>query len=190
DIKPANVLVRRRSDGHWRACLTDFGNSRLLQPERLAELGITGLGLTVTSSGGSDGSGTPLYLAPELVAGQPPTVRSDVYALGVLLYQWLVGDLRRPMAPGWEREIGDPLLVEDITRATDGDPALRLGSAAELIERLSSLPARREDAERRALAARQAQDAQRALERTRARRPWIGATIAVLAVGLLASSLL
>ena len=130
DIKPANILVRPRRDGGWQACLTDFGSSRLLQPGRLAELGITGLGLTVTRPDAGSSGGTPLYLAPELVAGQPPTVRSDLYALGVLLYQLLVGDLRRPMAPGWERDIDDPLLVEDISRATDGDPARRLGSVA------------------------------------------------------------
>lgn len=190
DIKPANVLVRARQNGGWQACLTDFGNSRLLQPERLAELGITSLGLTLTGGAGSDGSGTPLYLAPELIAGQPPTVRSDLYALGILLYQLLAGDLQRPLAPGWEREIADPLLVDDITRATDGDPALRLGSVAELIERLSTLPRRRDEAERRAAVARAALQAQRALERTRARRPWIAASIAMLAAGLLASSLL
>ena len=46
DITPANVLVRARPDDHWQPCLTDFGNSRLLQPERLAELGITGMGMT------------------------------------------------------------------------------------------------------------------------------------------------
>lgn len=190
DIKPANVLVRPRPDGGWQACLTDFGNSRLLQPERLAELGITGLGLTVTRPGDSDGSGTPLYLAPEIIAGQPPTVRSDLYALGILLYQWLAGDLRRPMAPGWERDIADPLLVDDITRATDGDPSRRLGSVAELIQRLSSLPRRREEAEHHAESRRAAQAARRALEQAQARRPWIVATIVVLGVGLLASSLL
>lgn len=191
DIKPANVLVRQRRDGQWQACLTDFGNSRLLQPERLAELGITGLGLTVTSAaGGSDGSGTPLYLAPELVSGQPPTVRSDLYALGVLLFQWLAGDLQRPMAPGWERDIGDPLLVEDIQRATDGDPARRLGSVAELIERLSTLPRRRAEAAQHDAAARAALASQRALERTGARRPWIIASLALLSIGMIASSLL
>ena len=188
DIKPTNVLVRARSDDAWQPCLTDFGNSRLLQPERLAELGITGMGMTVTTAHSGDSSGTPLYLAPELIAGQPATVRSDVYALGVLLYQWLVGDLRRPMAPGWERDIDDPLLVDDIRRATDGDPVQRLGSVAELIERLSSLEQRRTQAEEHAAAALAAQQAQRALEHTRARRPWIIATIVMLSIGLLASS--
>ena len=188
DIKPANVLVRARGDEGWQPCLTDFGNSRLLQPERLAELGITGMGMTVTTAHGSDSSGTPLYLAPELIAGQPATVRSDLYALGVLLYQWLVGDLRRPMAPGWERDIDDPLLVEDLRRATDGDPAQRLGSVAELIERLSSLEQRRMQAEEHVAAALSAERVQQALEHTRARRPWVIATIVMLSIGLLASS--
>ncbi len=188
DIKPANVLVRQRRETHWQACLTDFGNSRLLQPERLAELGITSLGLTLTTASG-DGSGTPLYLAPELVTGQPPTVRSDLYALGILLYQLLAGDLRRPMAPGWERDIADPLLVEDIERATDGDPARRLGSVAELIERLSSLPRRRDAQARIAQAGHEARLAQRALQDTRARRPWVIATITFLGIGMVASSL-
>ena len=190
DIKPANVLVRARGDEAWQPCLTDFGNSRLLQPERLAELGITGMGMTVTTAHSGDSSGTPLYLAPELITGQPATVRSDVYALGVLLYQWLIGDLRRPMAPGWERDIDDPLLVDDIRRATDGDPAQRLGSVAELIDRLSSLAQRGAQADQQAAAADAARRVQRALEHTRARRPWVVATIAMLSVGLLASSAL
>lgn len=190
DIKPANVLVRSRGDDAFQPCLTDFGNSRLLQPERLAELGITGMGMTVTTAHSAESSGTPLYLAPELIAGQPATVRSDVYALGVLLYQWLAGDLRRPMAPGWERDIEDPLLVEDISRATDGDPVQRMGSVAELIERLSSLEQRKTQEEHHAAAAAAAQQVQRALEHTRARRPWVIATIAMLSVGLLASSAL
>ncbi|MCR6662799.1 MAG: winged helix-turn-helix domain-containing protein [Luteimonas sp.] len=190
DIKPANVLVRKRADGQWQACLTDFGNSRLLQPERLAELGITSLGLTVTTAGGSNGSGTPLYLAPELVTGQPPTVRSDVYALGILLYQLLVGDLRRPMAPGWERHIDDPLLVEDIAQATDVDPARRTGSAAELAERLRTLAQRRDERERRASDEQAAETLRRTLERNRARRPWRVAAVVVLVAGATCSSLL
>ncbi|MFT3763462.1 MAG: winged helix-turn-helix domain-containing protein [Pseudoxanthomonas sp.] len=183
DLKPANVLVAARGDG-WQVRLTDFGNSRLLQPERLAELGITALGMTATRGDG-DTSGTPLYLAPELVAGQPPTVRSDVYALGVMLYQLQVGDLRRPLAPGWEREIDDPLLREDIAAATDGDPALRLAGAAELAERLRRLPERHAELAQRESAVRASAQMRQALERTRARRPWIVATIAMLCVGLL-----
>ncbi|MCW5580097.1 MAG: winged helix-turn-helix domain-containing protein [Luteimonas sp.] len=188
DLKPANILAAPRGDG-WHPRLTDFGSGRLLQPERLEELGITRLGMTVDGAPGSD-SGTPLYLAPELIAGQPPTVRSDVYALGVILYQWLVGDLRRPMAPGWERDIDDPLLREDIAQATDNDPARRIPDAGELAGRLRRLPQRRAERARHEADERTAAAMRQALERARTRRPWIAATIAMLSVGLLASSLL
>lgn len=187
DLKPANILAAPHGEG-WRPRLTDFGSSRLLQPERLDELGITRLGLTMDRS--SDSSGTPLYLAPELIAGQPPTVRSDLYALGVILYQWLVGDFRRPMAPGWEREIDDPLLRQDIALATDSDPARRLADAAELADRLRRLPQRHAERLRREADERAAALLRRTLERNRARRPWLIAAMVVLGVGATCSSLL
>ena len=184
DLKPGNVLVADE-DGSWRTRLTDFGSSRLLEPGRLDELGITSLGLTLTQGiGGDSSSGTPLYLAPELVAGHAPTVQSDVYALGTMLYQILVGDLSRPMAPGWEYDIDDALLREDIARATDGHPVRRLASVSDLTERLLNLAARRKEAERLEASEREAQRAAQELERTRARRPWILASIALLAVAL------
>ncbi len=184
DLKPANVLIAEEAEGA-RIRLTDFGSSRLLEPERLAELGITELGLTVTQNlSGDSSSGTPLYLAPELIAGEAPTVRSDVYALGVLLYQFAVGDLRRPIAPGWEHDIDDALLRQDIARATDGHPARRLSSAAELAERLRGLEARHAEHERQRIEAARAQELQRRLERDRARRPWLIALAASLVAGL------
>lgn len=184
DLKPANVLVAPRERG-WQVRLTDFGSGRLLEPGRLEELGITRLGLTVTQGVGSDSSsGTPLYLAPELIAGQPPTVRSDVYALGLILYQLVCGDLRRLLAPGWEAEIGDPLLVEDISAATRGNPAHRLAGVAELVARLGSREERRRQREEAQAAAHRAEAAERALERTRARRPLLLAAIAALVLGL------
>lgn len=188
DLKPDNVLVAAHAGG-WQVKLTDFGNSRLLQPGRLAELGITALGMTASGNDG-DASGTPLYLAPELIAGQPPTVRSDVYALGMMLYQWLVGDLRRTLAPGWEREIADPLLREDIAQATDGDPARRIASAGDLAERLRQLPRRRAELAQRESDERIAESLRHELERNRARRPWLIAAMVLLALGLTGSSLL
>ncbi len=184
DIKPGNVLVKAAAAGNWQVALTDFGSSRLLEPERLEELGIAELGFTLTADTGSFSSGTPLYLAPELIAKQPPTVRSDVYALGILLFQIVIGDLRKPMASGWERLIDDPLLRADIAAATDGDPAQRLGSVSELISRLRQLEQRR--SERRDLeeAQQRAHTAQRRLDVALARRPWAIATLAVLAAGL------
>lgn len=184
DLKPANLLVQRDRTQAWRLRLTDFGSARLLQPERLAALGITALGLTRPPQ---DLEATALYLAPELHSGGTPSVQSDVYALGVLLYQIVAADLRRPMAPGWEHDIDDELLREDIARATDGDPQRRLASAAELAERLRQLPQRRIQCQQQELAAREAQAARAALERARTRRPWLIASMLLLLLGLGAS---
>ncbi len=179
DIKPDNVLV----DETGQVRLTDFGSSRLLDPGRLRALGITALGMTLDNAQGS-ASGTPLYLAPELLDDQPATVRSDLYALGVLLYQLLVGDLRRPLTPGWERALDDPLLREDISRATDMVPGRRFGSVAEFIDRLERLDERRAAQAEAVATAERAAAAHAALLRVRARRPWVVAAMVLLATGL------
>lgn len=184
DLKPTNVLVAAAPPDGWLVKITDFGSSRLLEPERLAELGITQLGLTMTASVLSDsGSGTPLYLAPELLTGAPPTVRSDVYALGVMLYQFLVGDFRKPLTPGWEADIADPLLRQDIAAAAAGDLARRLQSAAELADRLRHLEERRAEAERLRDVDARARVAEQRLDQARARRPWIAAAACALVLG-------
>ncbi len=179
DIKPANVLVAPAPGGGWQLRLTDFGSGRLLEPERLEALRITQLGMTM-APGTDSASGTPYYLAPELLRGEPPSTRSDVFALGVMLYQLVAGDLQRPLAPGWEREIDDPVLQADIAAATDVDPRHRLASATELAARLRALPARR---------AQHAVESVRAQQsaRARRRRPWWLAAAAVLVLGTGAS---
>lgn len=165
--------------------LTDFGSGRMLDPGRLRELGITAAGPTLALDLASDArSGTPLYLAPEVFAGQAPTVRSDVYALGVLLYQLLAGRLREPMASGWEAGIEDPFVREDIRLATHRDPGQRLGSAAELVDRLRRLDERRAEAAAAAAAAAAIASDREALARTRARRPFVIALVVTLAAGL------
>jgi eukaryotic-like serine/threonine-protein kinase len=182
DLKPANVLIAPGENGGWQVRLTDFGSSRLLEPERLAEFGITQLGMTMTAAGDST-SGTPLYLAPELISGSPPTVRSDVYALGVMLYQFLVADLRKPLTAGWEADISDPLLREDIGLAAAGEPERRLQSATDLAKRLRNLDQRRDEtAQLRAAEARAAQ-AEKRLDRARTRRPWIVLAACALGIG-------
>jgi len=187
DLKPANVLIAPGADGGWRLRLTDFGSGRLLNPERLAELGITQMGMTLTQALDPDTSGTPLYLAPELIAGQAPTVQSDVYALGLLLYQMLVGDLKRPMAPGWEVPLDDPLLVATVAAATDGAPARRLPSVAALIDQLQTLEDRRRSADAQRAREQRLVEAEAGLAKSRAQRPWIFAAAAALAVGLAAT---
>ena len=189
DLKPANVLIAdtRSSPAAWQLSLTDFGAGRLLEPDRLEELGITQMGLTHTQAFDSDSSGTLIYIAPEVFRGQPPTVQSDVYSLGVMLYQFAVSDLSRPLTSGWERDVDDELLREDIAAATDGDPQRRLKSAAELTERLRRREARFDERRSMKQAAAQAAIVQRTLERARARRPWIVAAMAMLTMGLAVS---
>lgn len=190
DLKPANVLVAREGDG-WHVRLTDFGSGRLVDPARLDELGITRLGLTVTQNVVADSnSGTPLYVAPEVFAGQSPTARSDVFALGIMLYQLLAGDLARPMTSGWERDIGDALLREDIGAATDGDPQRRMAGAAELATRLRTLDARRAAAHEAQAREDEARRERIALARSRARRPYMIALVFALLGGLVVALLL
>jgi DNA-binding winged helix-turn-helix (wHTH) protein/serine/threonine protein kinase len=191
DLKPTNILVATRPDGGYQAQIADFGSGRLLDPDRLQELGITRLGLTLTRGLSADsGSGTPLYLAPELIGGAPPTVQSDVFALGLILYQLLNADLRKPMAPGWEQDVADELLVEDIAAATQGDPSHRLLSVNDLTQRLRTLESRRVERTSARAALERAARAEQALQHARIRRPWIVTALVVLIVGVIVSALL
>jgi DNA-binding winged helix-turn-helix (wHTH) protein/serine/threonine protein kinase/tetratricopeptide (TPR) repeat protein len=189
DIKPANLLIWTGAEGRPRIRWSDFGNSRLLQPERLSELGITRLGSAQTA----DTSvlklqGTLNYLAPELLRGETLTVRSDLYAFGVMLYQIISGDLRKPIAAGWESNVGDELLREDIASCAHDDPRMRLTSASELVQRLRNLNERRVrlDEERRNV--RESELLRARLERARARRPWLVAAVTALIAGTCVSA--
>ena len=185
DLKPANVLIAPQ-EGGWLIRLTDFGSGRLLDPERVEKLGITRLGLTMTQNLAADSSsGTPLYIAPEVFAGHTPTAQSDVFALGIMLYQLLAGRLNVPMVSGWEQDIADDLLREDIRLATDGEPQRRLASAAEFAARLRDRERRRALREHTARMEQQAEQARDSLARNRARRPYLVALVAALTVGII-----
>jgi eukaryotic-like serine/threonine-protein kinase len=75
DIKPQNILI----DAEGRAKLTDFGISRQLEQD-----GMTATGRVL---------GTTDYVAPEQAMGRPVDQRSDIYSLGVVLYEMLVGQV-------------------------------------------------------------------------------------------------
>lgn len=196
DLKPANILVA--GDENPRIKLMDFGSGGVINPLKLDQLGITKLGFTQAAEDLIKGtSGTPLYLAPEVVAGHPVTVQSDIYALGIMLYQLVIGDLRRPLAPGWEQDIEDALLREDIAAAAHGHPQDRLAEAGLLADRLRNLDARRaERAEEQAQKAAQARalaEAERTRhenDKLRARRTGLIAAAIVLMLGLVFSSAL
>jgi len=193
DLKPANILVVPAvvvpaTPAGWQIKLADFGSASLFDPSRLHALGITNLGFTQTAALDSHLlTGTLMYLAPEVLAGQSPSASADVYALGVMLYQLTIGDLRKPVAPGWEAAIEDPLLREDIAYGACGDPAKRLTTAAELVERLLTLEQRRIKRDELEAARLRAQVAERKLAETRARQPWVVSAVIALAAGLAVS---
>ncbi|MGA2442592.1 MAG: protein kinase, partial [Tepidisphaeraceae bacterium] len=144
DLKPSNILIRDE-DGNPRPVLSDFGIGILTDRSRLNDLKITQAGFTqsLLTDNESSRSGTRMYAPPESTAGKTFTTAGDVYALGVILYQMAVGDLERPIGEGWQRDVPDELLREDIASAVDGDPARRIAGAAILAAKLRELDARR-----------------------------------------------
>lgn len=183
DLKPGNVLIQIEG-GEPVIRLCDFGSGGVLDPRRLDALGITRQGFTKILDGAT--SGTPLYVAPEVVAGQPFTVQADIYSLGVLLFQLIDGDLRKALAPGWESDVADELLREDIALAAAGNPAKRLTDAAQLAERLRNLERRRKAKEAEVAAAeraRRVREITQQLRRTRA----IAMLLMVLAIAAIGS---
>jgi len=107
DLKASNVMTTPA--GEWFVVrLFDFGVAKLLEPENPDETGLTSTGTRV---------GTPHNMAPEQITGAAIDVRTDVYALGVLLFQLLTG--RYPFeAKNW-LEIEDMHMHSPPPRASD-----------------------------------------------------------------------
>jgi len=123
DLKPANVML----DGDGNVRITDFGIA------------------TAAGQIGAEIAGTPQYMAPELLAGRPATVRSDVFALGLVLFEVFtgrrayeaktIGDLKLRHATGTVttpsaivRDL-DPVVERVILRCLAREPDQRPGSA-------------------------------------------------------------
>lgn len=127
DVKPSNILLDERE----QAVLTDFGIARLAQGSNLTQEGIT--------------IGTPAYMSPEQAAGEAVDSRTDIYALGVILYELLTGQqpfhddgslsillkhLNAPVPSLSEHlHVEDPHLDAVIFRAMAKDPADRYPTA-------------------------------------------------------------
>jgi serine/threonine-protein kinase len=135
DIKAHNVM--QQDDG--RLVVMDFGAGRELADDCVA----------------SDLAGTPLYLAPEILEGQPATVRSDIYSVGVLLYHLLtnaypvagrtVSEIRHCHRTRQRVTLTDDRtgfvsgrLIRVINRVIDVDSEARYGSADELATELAA----------------------------------------------------
>ncbi len=132
DLKPDNLLV----DAHGRPKVIDFGVARAVGAEFDGATMHTRAGEIV---------GTLAYMSPEQVSGQAPDTRSDVYALGVVFYEILCGDLPYALA-GDDFFTSAQTIRETLPRRSDAlrgdletivftcldkDPARRYASAAE-----------------------------------------------------------
>ena len=133
DLKPANVLI----DAQGNVFLTDFGIAKLLESASPR--------LTQTDAI----MGTPAYISPEQAQGHPVDQRSDIYSLGIILYEMVTGSVpftaETPLAVLF-KHISDPLpppslvkpdippVVEQVLlKALAKDPRDRFGTAAEFV---------------------------------------------------------
>ena len=186
DLKPTNLLVSMQEGGTPVVRIADFGVASLPDPAVLEQMEITNPGgMDGASTSGSD-VGTEMYRAPECRAGAAPTAQSDVYAMGVLLYQLACGDFREPPLPGWEQKIADPQLRQDIEAAAHIDPASRIQTIAALATRLATFEERRAATLREEASEAAAAEMKASLERVRLRQPWVRLAVASLSVSLAA----
>ena len=101
DVKPLNVLI----DKHLHCFVSDFGIGKIVDAQAAHTRGI---------------KGTPWYMSPEQCMGEKPDSRSDIYALGVILYEMVVGDVpfRADSTTGiLMKQVKDPPEIPAATRA-------------------------------------------------------------------------
>ena len=137
DVKPGNLMVQGGPVGgstEMTVKLTDFGIARAIEQTRITQVGSV--------------VGTAAYLAPEQVRGEEATPATDVYALGVVLYQFLTGRLpyegsslaelavrqqnEKPLPPSTYNDEVPETLGLAVLRALEGDTNRRYASAEEL----------------------------------------------------------
>ncbi|HEV7611581.1 MAG TPA: tetratricopeptide repeat protein [Steroidobacteraceae bacterium] len=181
-FKPSNIFVKPVAGQPADIALGNFGSGGMLDAAHIDRLGITRLGFTKTLAAPDVSSAASLYLAPEILNGKPYTVKSDLYALGVIFYQFLTGDFHRVLSPGWGRDIDDELLSEDLALVSEENPATRLADGELLAQRLRSLEERRSQRIAQREAQAKAERTRLRLERSRARRVGVAVAFAALLI--------
>jgi eukaryotic-like serine/threonine-protein kinase len=143
DLKPHNVMIARDAEGHETPKLLDFGIAKAVETD----------GDTLTSTGMV--LGTPRYLSPEQAKGLSVDGRSDLYSLGIIFYEMLVGrvpfddrsvpsllvkHMAEPPQPPSDLRPGVPPAIESIVlRLLEKNPAHRFQSAENLSAALAAL---------------------------------------------------
>jgi DNA-binding winged helix-turn-helix (wHTH) protein/serine/threonine protein kinase len=186
DLRPSTIFVKSVAGQAVEIALGGFGSAAVLDAGHVDRLGITRLGFTDPIISGRDTSS--LYRAPETMDGAPFTVKSDNYALGVILYQILNLDFHKPLPPEWKDHIEDELLREDLALVVEDNPTLRLADAGVLAQRLRTLDERRRQLESQREAQARTAGSQSRVERSRARSAGIALTLAALVIGLATST--
>jgi hypothetical protein len=134
DFKSANVMIVPREGWSPRAVVTDFGLARRLAPGR-------GQTLLSASQTIPAGYGTPAYMSPEQIQGGKASRAADVYALGVVLYEMLTGELPygedSPLAMAVKKTREPPVAPESLS------PALRRTWSAAILKCMAAEPGRR-----------------------------------------------
>jgi eukaryotic-like serine/threonine-protein kinase len=125
DLKPDNIMIARHHDGTDWVKVVDFGIAKTVQGS-----GESGAGSqTVTTAGVS--LGTPEYMSPEQLAGERLDSRTDLYSLGLVLFNMLTGDLPYPRVTSKDtlvrRLTSKPRQLADV--APDGNWPTRLQAA-------------------------------------------------------------
>jgi serine/threonine-protein kinase len=144
DLKPQNIMVSVDADGHEIPKLLDFGIARTLEPDTPA---LTSTGMVL---------GTPHYMSSEQAKGLPADARSDLYALGIILYEMLVGKvpfedksiptllvkhMSEPPPPPTTIRSDVPIWLEAVVlRCLEKNPDDRFSSAEALIDVLDNPP--------------------------------------------------
>lgn len=148
DLKPNNILL----DAHWHVKVLDFGIAQWTQEQGTQDQGAqnkrtqdakTSVGEPLSKENAQlsdDVVGTAAYMAPELnQAGAIATVQSDMYSLGVMMYEVFCGVL--PSAKHFRRDTEElpPLLVKLLHQCLQPQPEKRPVSMSEVVEALLSL---------------------------------------------------